>query len=118
LRKAILTYPENLKVAIVASGGLSQQVHGERVGFNNTSSALKFMERLEKDPEGLANITAAEYARLGGWEASEVIMWLIMRGAMASKVRRLHRSNYLSSMTAGGTAIYEDDVTAKSQPDS
>jgi gallate dioxygenase len=75
------------------------------------------MERLEKDPEGLTNITTAEYTRLGGWEFGEVIMWLIMRGAMASKVKRLHQSYYLPSMTAIGTAIYEDDVTAKSQPD-
>jgi gallate dioxygenase len=36
-------------------------------------------------------------------------MWLIMRGAMASKVRKLHQSYYLPSMTAIGTLIYEDD---------
>ena len=111
LRKAILSYPENLKVAIVASGGLSHQVHGERDGFNNAPWALEFMERLEKDPESLTNITAAEYARLGGWEGGEVLMRLIMRGAMASRVRKLHQSYYLPSMTAIGTAIYEDDVT-------
>ena len=36
LRRAIESYPEDLKVAIVATGGLSHQVHGERAGFNNT----------------------------------------------------------------------------------
>jgi gallate dioxygenase len=113
LRKAILSYPENLKVAIVATGGLSHQVHGERAGFNNTPWDLEFMDRLEKDPEGLLDITAAEYARLGGWEGGEVIMWLIMRGAMASKIRKLHQSYYLPSMTAIGTAIFEDDVVEK-----
>jgi gallate dioxygenase len=110
LRKAILSYPEGLKVAIVATGGLSHQVHGERAGFNNTKWDLEFMDRLEKDPESLTNITAAEYARLGGWEGGEVIMWLVMRGAMSSKVRKLHQSYYLPSMTAIGTAIYEDDA--------
>jgi gallate dioxygenase len=113
LRKAILSYPEDLKVAIVATGGLSHQVHGERAGFNNTPWDLEFMDRLEKDPEGLLDITAAEYARLGGWEGGEVIMWLIMRGAMASKIRKLHQSYYLPSMTAIGTAIFEDDVVEK-----
>ncbi|MFX5705803.1 protocatechuate 3,4-dioxygenase, partial [Acinetobacter baumannii] len=34
LRKAIESYPEDLKVAIVGTGGLSHQVHGERCGFN------------------------------------------------------------------------------------
>ena len=38
LRRAIESYPDDdLKVAIVATGGLSHQVHGERCGFNNTS---------------------------------------------------------------------------------
>ena len=111
MRKAILSYPENLKVAIVASGGLSHQVHGERDGVNNAPWALRFMERLEKDPESITNITAAEYARLGGSEGGEVLMRLIMRGAMASRVRKLHQSYYLPSMTAIGTAISEDVAT-------
>ncbi len=52
LRKAILSYPEDIKVAIVGTGGLSHQVHGERCGFNNTPWDMEFIERLEKDPEG------------------------------------------------------------------
>lgn len=110
LRKAILSYPENLKVAIVAIGGLSHPVQGEHAGFNNTEWDLKFMELLEIDPESLTDITAAEYARLGGWEGGEVIMWLVMRGAMGSEVRKLHQSYYLPSVTAIGTAIYEEDA--------
>jgi gallate dioxygenase len=110
LRKAIQNYPEDLKVAIVATGGLSHQVHGERAGFNNTEWDMEFMDRLEKDPESLTRITTAEYAERGGWEGAEVIMWLIMRGAMAPRVRKLHQSYYLPSMTAIGTLIFEDDV--------
>jgi gallate dioxygenase len=111
LRKAIQSYPEDLKVAIVATGGLSHQVHGERAGFNNTEWDLEFLELLEKDPEKLTEITMAEYARRGGWEGTEVIMWLVMRGAMASHVKKLHQSYYLPSMTAIGTAIYEDEAS-------
>jgi len=55
------------------------------------------------------NMTIAEYATLGGWEGAEVVMWLIMRGAMAPKIKKLHQSYYLPSMTALATAIYEDD---------
>jgi gallate dioxygenase len=109
LRKAIQSYPEDLKVAIVATGGLSHQVHGERAGFNNTEWDLEFLDLLEKDPEKLTEITMAEYARRGGWEGTEVIMWLVMRGAMASHVKKLHQSYYLPSMTAIATAIYEDE---------
>ena len=69
-------------MAIVGTGGLSHQVQGERCGFNNTPWDKEFMELLEKDPEKLTNITIAEYAKLGGMEGAEVIMWLIMRGAL------------------------------------
>src|SRR5215813_4136113 len=78
LRKAIESYPEDLKVAIVGTGGLSHQVHGERCGFNNTPWDMEFLDLLEKNPEKLTDITIAEYAQKGGFEGSEVIMWLVM----------------------------------------
>ena len=109
LRKAIESYPENLKVAIVGTGGLSHQVHGERCGFNNTPWDMEFLERLEKDPESLTKLTIAEYAERGGWEGAEVIMWLIMRGALSRKVRKVHQSYYLPSMTPIATLIFEND---------
>jgi gallate dioxygenase len=110
LRQAIESYPEDLKVAIVATGGLSHQVHGERAGFNNTPWDMQFLELLEKDPEQLAQLTIAEYAERGGMEGSEMIMWLIMRGALAPKVRKLHSAYYLPSMAPIVTVIYEDDA--------
>jgi gallate dioxygenase len=61
-------------------------------------------------PRNCSSITAAEYARLGGWEGGEVIMWLVMRGAMGSNVRKLHQSYYLLSMTAISTVIYDEDA--------
>jgi gallate dioxygenase len=109
LGRAIRAYPGDLKVAIVATGGLSHQVHGERCGFNNPEWDQRFLDLLETDPAALANMTHAEYAERGGMEGAEVIMWLIMRGAMTDRIRRLHRSYYLPSMTAIVTAIYEND---------
>src|SRR6202008_1401331 len=47
LRKAVLSFPEDIKVAIVGSGGLSHQVSGERAGFNNTDWDMEFLELLE-----------------------------------------------------------------------
>jgi gallate dioxygenase len=66
LRKAIESYPEDLKVAIVGTGGLSHQVHGERAGFNSTPWDMEFLERFTNDPESLTKITIAEYAERGG----------------------------------------------------
>jgi gallate dioxygenase len=107
LRKAIESYPDDLKVALVATGGLSHQVHGERCGFNDPEWDVEFLDLIEKDPERLAGMTIGEFARRGGFEGAEVIMWLVMRGAMTKTVRKLHQSYYLPSMTGIATAIYE-----------
>jgi gallate dioxygenase len=117
LRRAIECYPEDLKVAIVATGGLAHQVHGERAGFNNTPWDMEFLELLERDPERLAELTIAQYAERGGLEGAEVIMWLIMRGALSARVRKLHSTYYLPSMTPIVTLIYEDAGPVVARPD-
>ena len=110
LRRAIESYPDDLKVALVATGGLSHQVHGERAGFNNTAWDERFLDLIEKDPMTLTRMTQADYARLGGMEGAEVIMWLVMRGALSANVKCLHRTYYLPSMTGIATAIYENQA--------
>ncbi len=114
LRKAIQSYPENIKVAIAGTGGLSHQVHGERCGFNNTPWDMEFMDRLEKDPDGLTNYTIAELAKLGGMEGTEVVMWMMMRGALSEKVKKIHQAYYLPSMTPIASLILEE--RPKEQP--
>jgi gallate dioxygenase len=108
LRRAILSYPKDLKVAVVATGGLAHQVHGERAGFNNTEWDKEFLELLEKDPEKLTEITIAEYAKRGGLEGTEVIMWLVMRGALSKKVTKVHEAYFLPSMTPIANVIFEE----------
>jgi gallate dioxygenase len=71
---------------------------------------MEFLELLEKDPEKLTGLTIADYATRGGMEGAEVIMWLIMRGALAPKVKKLHQAYYLPSMTPIATVIYENDT--------
>ncbi len=108
LRKAIQSYPENIKVVIAGTGGLSHQVHGERCGFNNTPWDMEFMKRLETDPEGLTKYTIAELAKLGGMEGAEVVMWLMMRGALSEKVENVHQTYYLPSMTPIASLVFEE----------
>lgn len=110
LRKAIESYLDDLSAVIVATGGLSHQVHGERCGFNNTEWDSQFLDMFEKDPIKLTQITHAEYAKLGGMEGTEVIMWLIMRGALSGNIKKIHQSYYLPSMTGIATAIYENEA--------
>ncbi len=108
LRKAIESYPEDLRVAIVATGGLSHQVHGERAGFLNEDWDAEFLDLLETDPQQLVNLRIADYALRGGMEGAEVIMWLIMRGALSDRVRCVHRQTYAPSVTNIATLVYED----------
>ena len=108
LRKAIESYPEDLRVAIVATGGLSHQVHGERAGFLNEAWDAEFLNLLETDPESLVDLRLADYAARGGMEGAEVIMWLIMRGALSDKVRLGHKQTYAPSVTNIATLIFED----------
>ncbi len=41
VRRAVESYPEDLKVVVVGTGGLSHQMNGERAGFNNTEWDMK-----------------------------------------------------------------------------
>jgi gallate dioxygenase len=56
----------------------------------------------------LTELTHTDYARLGGMEGSEVIMWLIMRAALSGAVKKVHQTYYLPTMTGLTTAIYEN----------
>lgn len=108
IRRAVESYPEDITVAMVGTGGLSHQISGERAGFLNGAWDVEFMNVLEKDPVALAEMTHAQLAELGGIEGAEVIMWLVMRGALSASVTKLHQAYYAPSMTGIGVAIYEN----------
>ncbi|MGE4335879.1 MAG: gallate dioxygenase [Pigmentiphaga sp.] len=108
LRRAILSYPQDLRVVVVGTGGLSHQIHGERTGYNDTEWDMTFLQWLEHEPERLAELKHADYIRRGGAESVEQIMWLAMRGALSPRVRKLHQNYYLATTTAMTVALYED----------
>jgi len=110
LRRAIESYPDDLDVAIVATGGVSHQVHGERAGFNNPEWDAQFLDLLVNDPQQLTQMTLAEFATLGGLEGSEVVTYLIMRGALSQTVTKRHQDYYLPSMTGIATLILENQA--------
>ena len=117
LRRAIESYPDDTRVVVIATGGLSHQVHGERAGFNNPEWDARFLELFEHDPERLAGMTLAELATIGGYEGAEVVMWLVMRGALSAHVTERHRAYYLPSMTGIATLILENHAAPPSAPE-
>jgi gallate dioxygenase len=68
LRRAIESYPEDLRVAIVATGGLSHQVHGERAGFNNPAWDAR-SSTCSRRTRSAAEHDPGRVATLGGWKA-------------------------------------------------
>jgi len=110
VRRAVESFPEDLRVVVVGTGGLSHQIHGERTGFNNTEWDMQFLELLEHDPAKLTAMKHADYVRLGGAEGSEVIMWLAMRGALSDNIAKLHQNYYLATTTAMTVVLYEERV--------
>jgi hypothetical protein len=112
VRRAILSYPEDLKVVIVGTGGLSHQMNGERGGFNNPEWDMQFLDLIERDPQALTKMRLVDFMRLGGTEGAEVIMWLAMRGALAEGARKTHQNYYLPMTTAMAVALFEEPVAS------
>ncbi len=100
LRRSVETYPGELKVVILGTGGMSHQLQGKRFGHMNEAFDQWFLDELEKDPERLADITHQRIMEEAGAEAVELIMWLTMRGALPAQAKRVQR-HYYAPMTTG-----------------
>jgi protocatechuate 4,5-dioxygenase beta chain len=102
IRKAVESYPEDLKVVIFGTGGLSHQISGPRAGLINSKWDKSFLDNLSKNPQKLAKIPHIEYMREAGAEGIEMVMWLIMRGALDEKVDEVYR---FYTVPASNTAV-------------
>lgn len=101
---AIRSYDEDINVAVFGTGGMSHQLQGERAGLINKRFDLDFMEKMVDHPEELLDISITDYIREAGSEGTELIMWLMMRGAMGDKVKLLH-SNYHAPISNTGSGV-------------
>lgn len=109
VRRAVESFPADLKVVIFGTGGMSHQLQGPRAGFINKAWDTSFLDRLSRDPEGLARIPHVEYVREAGSEGIELVMWLIMRGALNASVREVHRHYHVPASNTGlGHIILEN----------
>jgi protocatechuate 4,5-dioxygenase beta chain len=109
LRRAVDSFDANLNVQIWGTGGMSHQLQGPRAGLINREFDQRFMDRLIDDPEDLAAMPHIDYMREAGSEGIELVMWLIMRGALSPRVRTLHRFYHVpASNTAVGHLVLEN----------
>jgi protocatechuate 4,5-dioxygenase, beta chain len=108
LGNAIASYPDNMKVVIVGTGGMSHQLQGERAGIINVDFDLECIENIIHNPEWLTRISNSEIMRRAGTEGIETIMWMVMRGALGEKVKLLHKHYHAPiSNTGAGVLLLE-----------
>ncbi|WP_456062100.1 class III extradiol dioxygenase subunit beta [Amycolatopsis rhabdoformis] len=110
--RAIRSFPPDLDVAVFGTGGMSHQLAGARAGLINTPFDRKFLAQIETDPSALAALTREEYIAAAGTEGVELIMWLVMRGALDARITRIHETYHVpASNTAAALALFENGVS-------
>jgi protocatechuate 4,5-dioxygenase beta chain len=110
IRQAVETFDADLTVQVWGTGGMSHQLQGPRAGFINRQFDLQFLDRLVNDPATLAAVPHIDYIQQAGAEGIELVMWLIMRGALSQVVREAHRFYHVpASNTAVGHLILESN---------
>ena len=102
IRKAIDSFGKDLKVQIWGTGGMSHQLQGPRAGLINREFDTMFLDRLINDADALSMMPHINYVREAGSEGVELVMWLIMRGALDTEVEEVYR---FYDVPASNTAV-------------
>ena len=100
--RAIENCPEEARVAVVSTGGLSHQLQGQDFGFTNPAWDMRFLDLLVGNPGLLAQATHHDYMARGGVESVEMMLWLAMRGSLAQsgggfqEIKRFYQRSLLT----------------------
>ncbi len=109
IRRAVASFDKDIRVVIFGTGGMSHQLQAERAGLINAEFDKRFLDLLVDDPYIAAAIPHVEYLREAGSEGIELVMWLVMRGAMDDAVTEIHRHYHVpASNTAVGHLVLEN----------
>lgn len=84
VRRAVESYPEDLRVAVVGTGGLSHEIDGPHFGTIYYEWDRQFLDLIEKDPRRLLDYSMDQLRELGGHHSVEIVQWIAMRAAVPS----------------------------------
>ncbi len=108
LGKAIRSYPDDIKVVVLGTGGLSHQLDGQRAGHINKEFDQMCMDKIVHEPDELTKISRYDLVKEAGAQGTEFLMWMMMRGALGDDVSVLHRRYHIPiSNTAAGTLLLQ-----------
>jgi protocatechuate 4,5-dioxygenase beta chain len=109
IARAVESFPGDLRVVVFGTGGMSHQLQGPRAGLINKEFDRRFLDKFSTDPEALTKIGHVEFVREAGSEGIELVMWLIMRGALQADAQEIYRFYHVpASNTAVGHMILEN----------
>ena len=112
--RALETYPRDLRVAIVGTGGLSHQLDGTRAGFVNKEFDALCLDKIVAEPEALTRYSIHELVELSGSQGVEFLNWMAMRGALTGQVSELNRNYHIPvSNTAAATVVYDNQAAVE-----
>jgi len=106
--RAIESYPEDLKVVVIGTGGLSHQLEGERAGHLNKEFDKFCMDHMAGDPLPLTKVSSMELIEKAGTAGLEFMNWMTMRGALLGDVHEISRAYHIPiSNTASAVQVLE-----------
>jgi protocatechuate 4,5-dioxygenase beta chain len=114
--RALALFPRDERVVVIGTGGLSHQLDGTRAGFINKTFDRMCIEKIVKDPEFLTHYSIADLIRESGAQGVELLMWLVMRGAMTGSISEVHTSYHVPiSNTAAAVMLLENHTNWSEQ---
>ena len=109
-----MTYPKDLKVLVIGTGGLSHQLDGKRAGFINKEFDQLCLDKIVEEPERLTKYSIHDLVAEAGAQGVEFLNWMAMRGALCGTVHEPHRNYHIPiSNTAAATVLYENRPKAQ-----
>jgi protocatechuate 4,5-dioxygenase beta chain len=107
--RAIASYPQDAKVVVIGSGGLSHRLESVRAANIDESFNLMCMDKLVDDPAALIRYSIQDLEETTGSRGVELNMWIAARAAMTGSVSRIHGSYHTPiSNTAAGLLLLEN----------
>ncbi|MGB8423731.1 protocatechuate 3,4-dioxygenase [Paraburkholderia sp.] len=105
IRAAVASFPRDDRVVVIATGGMSHQISGERFGIANESFDNFFLEMLPDHMEKLVGISQLDFMRFGGTEAAELAIWFAMRAALSSDAKAVYSFYTFPQITGCGALL-------------
>jgi aromatic ring-opening dioxygenase catalytic subunit (LigB family) len=108
LRRAVQGDGRDCGVMMLATGGMSHQIHGTRFGLTNEKWDRYFLDAIEGNMAELTAIPMERIMQIAGTEAAELSMWYAMRAALSPAARKHYSFYTLPAITGCGVIALDE----------